>query len=48
MAKFKTVIRTLMVVFIMLFCGTTFYNYVKQGKAMAEELKPKLPDIDIL
>ena len=46
MAKFKTVIRTLMVVFIMLFCGTTFYNYVKQGKAMAEELKPKLPDFE--
>ena len=46
MEKFKTVIRTLMFVFVALFCVTTFYYYIEQGNARAESLKPKLPDFE--
>ena len=46
MANFKTMIRTLMFVFVVLFCATTFYYYTEQGKARAESLVPKLPDFE--
>ena len=46
MANFKTMIRTLMFVFVVLFCATTFYYYIEQGNAKAESLKPKLPDFE--
>ena len=46
MANFKTMIRTLMFVFVVLFCATTFYYYTEQGNARAESLKPKLPDFE--
>ena len=46
MAEFKTVIRTLMFVFVVLFCATTFYYYTEQGRAKAESLVPKLPDFE--
>ena len=46
MENFKTVIRTLMFVFVALFCATTFYYYIEQGNARAESLKPKLPDFE--
>ena len=46
MANFKTMIRTLMFVFVVLFCATTFYYYIEQGNARAESLKPKLPDFE--
>ena len=46
MAEFKAVIRTLMFVFVALFCATTFYYYTEQGNARAESLKPKLPDFE--
>ena len=39
-------IRTLMFVFVVLFCATTFYYYIEQGNARAESLKPKLPDFE--
>ena len=46
MANFKTMIRTLMFVFVVLFCATTFYYYTKQGNARAEANIPKLPDFE--
>ena len=46
MANFKTMIRTLMFVFVVLFCATTFYYYTEQGKARAEANVPKLPDFE--
>ena len=46
MAEFKTVIRTLMFVFVVLFCAITFYYYTEQGRAKAESLVPKLPDFE--
>ena len=46
MANFKTMIRTLMFVFVVLFCATTFYYYTEQGNARAEENIPKLPDFE--
>ena len=46
MEKFKTIIRTLMFVFVVLFCATTFHYYTEQGNARAESLKPKLPDFE--
>ena len=46
MANFKTMIRTLMFVFVVLICATTFYYYIEQGNARAESLKPKLPDFE--
>ena len=46
MANFKIVIRTLMAVFVLAFCATTFHYYVEQGNARAETLEPKLPDFE--
>ena len=46
MANFKTMIRTLMFVFVVLFCATTFYYYTEQGNARAESNVPKLPDFE--
>ena len=46
MANFKTMIRTLMFVFVVLFCATTFYYYTEQGNARAESNIPKLPDFE--
>ena len=46
MANFKTMIRTLMFVFVVLFCATTFYYYTEQGNARAEENIPKLPNFE--
>ena len=46
MENFKTIIRTLMFVFVVLICATTFYYYIEQGNARAESLKPKLPDFE--
>ena len=46
MENFKTIIKTLMFVFVVLFCATTFYYYTEQGNARAESLKPKLPDFE--
>ena len=46
MANFKTMIRTLMFVFVVLFCATTFYYYTEQGNARAESNTPKLPDFE--
>ena len=46
MANFKTMIRTLMFVFVVLFCATTFYYYTEQGNARAEANVPKLPDFE--
>ena len=46
MANFKIVIRTLMAVFVLGFCATTFHYYVEQGNARAETLEPKLPDFE--
>ena len=46
MANFKTMIRTLMFVFVVLFCATTFYYYTAQGNARAEANIPKLPDFE--
>ena len=46
MANFKIVIRTLMAVFVLAFCVTTFHYYVEQGNARAETLEPKLPDFE--
>ena len=39
-------IRTLMFVFVVLFCATTFYYYTEQGNARAEANIPKLPDFE--
>ena len=46
MENFKTIIKTLMFVFVVLFCATTFHYYTEQGNARAESLKPKLPDFE--
>ena len=46
MAEFKAVIRTLMFVFVALFCATTFYYYTEQGNASAEANIPKLPNFE--
>ena len=46
MENFKIIIRTLMFVFVVLICATTFYYYIEQGNARAESLKPKLPDFE--
>ena len=46
MANFKTMIRTLMFVFVVLFCATTFYYYTEQGNARAEANVPKLPNFE--
>ena len=46
MANFKIVIRTLMAVFVLAFCATTFHYYIEQGNARAETLEPKLPDFE--
>ena len=46
MANFKIVIRTLMAVFVLVFCATTFHYYIEQGNARAETLEPKLPDFE--
>ena len=46
MANFKTMIRTLMFVFVVLFCATTFYYYTEQDNARAEANIPKLPDFE--
>jgi uncharacterized FlgJ-related protein len=46
MANFKTMIRTLMFVFVVLFCATTFYYYTEQGNARAEANIPKLPNFE--
>ena len=46
MANFKTMIRTLMFVFVVLFCATTFYYYTEQGNARAESNVPNLPDFE--
>ena len=40
------IVRTLMAVIIVVFCGITFHYYVEQGNVRAEELKPKLPNFE--
>ena len=42
----RTIIKTLQLVFVVLFFTTTFYYYTIQGKARAEALIPKLPDFE--
>ena len=44
--KFKTVIQTLMVVTITVFCIGIFYLYVEDTKLRAEELTPQKPDFE--
>ena len=46
MANFKIVVRTLMAVIVVAFFTPTFYYYVKDGNARADELKPKLPNFE--
>jgi len=42
----KTVIKTLMTVFVVLFFMGTFYFYVQDGKMRAEEITPQKPDFE--
>jgi len=42
----RTIIKTLQLVFVVLFFTTTFYYYTIQGKARAEALIPKLPNFE--
>ena len=44
--KFKTIIQTLMVVTITLFCIGIFYLYVEDTKLRAEELTPQKPNFE--
>jgi len=44
--KFKTVIQTLMVVTITVFCIGIFYLYVEDTKLRAEELTPQKPNFE--
>tara|TARA_R110001592_G_scaffold61640_2_gene187977 strand:+ start:6547 stop:7128 length:582 start_codon:yes stop_codon:yes gene_type:complete len=42
----RTIIKTLQIVFVVVFCTTTFFYYTIQGKARAEASVPKLPNFE--
>ena len=42
----KTIIKTLMTVFVVLFCVSVFYLYLEDGKMRAEETIPQKPDFE--
>jgi uncharacterized FlgJ-related protein len=46
MATFRTIVRTLMVVVILLFTSLVYYGYVQDGAARAEADIPTLPDFE--